>query len=133
MNIELAPFKIDDYDRCSPCGNSARVWGLAGRIRERTSQFYLARNPDMSFLAQVEDALVGAVLCGHDGRRGFIWHLAVHPEFRHQGIGRRLVERCCARFDKHASKNVWLSCSTATETASPSGNASGGLGGTMFA
>jgi uncharacterized membrane protein len=37
---------------------------------------------------------VTAILCGHDGRRGFIWHLAVHPRFRRQGIGRRLVDRC---------------------------------------
>jgi ribosomal protein S18 acetylase RimI-like enzyme len=47
----------------------------------------------MSFVATVDGIIVGAVLCGTDGRRGYLHHLAVHPKHRRQGIGRGLVER----------------------------------------
>jgi len=48
----------------------------------------------MSFIAQAHGRPVGAVLAGHDGRRGYIHHCAVHPNCRRQGIGRQLVNRC---------------------------------------
>ena len=47
-----------------------------------------------SFLAEETGALVGAVLCGHDGRRGYIHHLVVKESHRRQGIGKALVGRC---------------------------------------
>lgn len=52
---------------------------------------YLDRNPGLSFTARINGELVGAVLCGHDGRRGYLQHLAVAPDARHKGIGRALV------------------------------------------
>lgn len=55
---------------------------------------YLVRNPGMSLVAVAEGAIVGAVLGGTDGRRGYLQHLAVDPGYRRQGLGRRLVERC---------------------------------------
>lgn len=57
---------------------------------------YLDRNPGMSFGAFIDDQLVGAVLSGHDGRRGYIHHLAVECNHRGKGIGRRLVESAIA-------------------------------------
>jgi N-acetylglutamate synthase len=55
---------------------------------------YLLRNPGMSFVCRRVEGIVGAVLCGHDGRRGYLHHLAVDVKHRHQGIGRALVEKC---------------------------------------
>lgn len=55
---------------------------------------YLRRNPNLSRVAVEGDDVVGAVLCGHDGRRGLIYHLAVRPDYRGQGLGKRLVEEC---------------------------------------
>lgn len=52
---------------------------------------YLARNPGLSRVAFAEGQLAGAMLCGHDGRRGLIYHLAVAPAWRGCGIGRRLL------------------------------------------
>lgn len=55
---------------------------------------YLRRNPTTCFVAEVGDALAGAILAGHDGRRGYIYHLAVAEEHRRKGVAAALVERC---------------------------------------
>ena len=62
--------------------------------RDRAAAIALWRNPGLSFVARADGVLVGAVLCGHDGRRGYLHHLAVAPAHRRLGIGRRLVARC---------------------------------------
>lgn len=60
---------------------------------------FLARNPALSAVAIAADGrLVGAVLCGHDGRRGTLHHLAVAPDWRGRGIARRLVAHGIAGF-----------------------------------
>lgn len=53
---------------------------------------YLRRNPSTCFVAEKDTRIVGVILSGHDGRRGFIHHTAVHPDCRGQGIGHQLVE-----------------------------------------
>lgn len=57
---------------------------------------YLQRNPGLSRVALRDEQVVGAVLCGHDGRRGLIYHLAVAAGCRGQGLGRKLVDECLA-------------------------------------
>ena len=54
-------------------------------------QLYLARNPGLSFAARSADDVVGFVLCGHDGRRWYLHHLLVLPEYRRQGLATQLV------------------------------------------
>lgn len=53
---------------------------------------YLTRNPDTCFAAKEDGRLVGAILSGHDGRRGYIYHTAVSPAYQRQGIGAKLAE-----------------------------------------
>ncbi|MFZ3078216.1 MAG: GNAT family N-acetyltransferase [Bellilinea sp.] len=69
---------------------------------------YLARNPGMSFTAWDGDTLVGAVLCGHDGRRGYLHHLAVDRAYRGQGIGRALVDQCHAALREQGIDKVHI-------------------------
>lgn len=57
---------------------------------------YLERNPGCSHVAVADGILVGAVLAGHDGRRGYLYHLAVAQTARGAGLGRLLVERAVA-------------------------------------
>lgn len=57
---------------------------------------YLSRNPGLSRVALDGAKVAGAVLCGHDGRRGFIYHLAVAPTYRGCGIAKLLVGQCMA-------------------------------------
>jgi ribosomal protein S18 acetylase RimI-like enzyme len=59
---------------------------------------FLLRNPGLSPLALSSSGVViAAAMCGHDGRRGTIYHLAVHPDHRGQGLGRKLVGFCLAQ------------------------------------
>jgi ribosomal protein S18 acetylase RimI-like enzyme len=55
---------------------------------------FLARNPGLSPDAEKDGAIVGAALCGHDGRRGFLYRVGIAPEHRRQGIAQALVRRC---------------------------------------
>jgi ribosomal protein S18 acetylase RimI-like enzyme len=57
---------------------------------------YLERNPGLSHVARIGRRIVGAALCGHDGRRGWIYHLAVAEDAQRRGIGQALIERCLA-------------------------------------
>ena len=53
---------------------------------------FLRRNPDTCFVAEEHGQIVGVILTGNDGRRGYIYHTAVHPQYRRQGIATQLVE-----------------------------------------
>ena len=87
-------FSIDDYDAALQLWQ--RVEGLEiaeADDREGVVQF-LARNPGLSRVAICGSSVVGVALCGHDGRRGHIYHLAVDPAYRGCGVGKRLVHEC---------------------------------------
>jgi len=95
MPVKITPFTIESYDDVLALWQQAEGVGLHDDCDSRQGiQSYLERNPGMSFVARVDGIVVGAVLAGHDGRRGYIHHLAVHPDRRRQGVGRRLVQSC---------------------------------------
>ena len=68
--------------------------GLSSADEPRNLRAYRSRNLGCSFVALEEGRLVGACLCGHDGRRGYIHHLAVARPHRRGGLGTRLLARC---------------------------------------
>ena len=93
-NIKTREFAISDYDTALELWQ--RVEGLEiaeGDERKGVSHF-LARNPSLSRVATDGAAIVGVALCGHDGRRGYIYHLAVDPDYQTRGVGRRLMNEC---------------------------------------
>lgn len=55
---------------------------------------FLKRNPSTSVVAIEDGKVVGAILCGHDGRRGCLYHVCVDPDYRRQGIGKSMVVAC---------------------------------------
>ncbi|MBI2725137.1 MAG: GNAT family N-acetyltransferase [Polaromonas sp.] len=61
---------------------------------------YLQRNPGLSFVCEVDGQLVGCIMCGHDGRRGYLQHLIVLPAHRRKGIANALVESCVDELEK---------------------------------
>jgi len=58
---------------------------------------YLARNPDLSLVLEAEGALIGSLLVGHDGRRGYLQHLVVDAPYCGRGLARRMLDEALAR------------------------------------
>lgn len=95
MQIGYAKMTCGDYDEVVALWTGVEGVGLDDDSDSRESiEAYLVRNPGLSFVARDEDKIIGAVLCGHDGRRGYLHHLAVAESHRCQGIGKALVEKC---------------------------------------
>lgn len=94
--IRILPMTMADYDEAIALWQRTEGMGLRPADAREPTTRYLERNPGLSFAARDADRLVGTVLCGHDGRRGYLQHLAVDRAYRRQGVGRRLVERVLA-------------------------------------
>jgi len=69
---------------------------------------YLERNPGLSFVAEEAGQIVGCVMSGHDGRRGFLQHLMVLPSHRRQGLAHSLVESCVKELTAQGIQKVHL-------------------------
>lgn len=94
--VTTREFRIRDYDAAVQLWRGADGIEVAeGDLRQDVTS-YLTRNPGLSRVAEKNSRIIGAVLCGHDGRRGFIYHLAVDPAYQRQAIGGRLVDECLA-------------------------------------
>ena len=106
MNIRI--MQIEDYDEVYA------LWrGTLSSLndvddsREGIDK-YLKRNPDTCFVAENNCKIIGAVLGGHDGRRGFIWHASVAKDKQRQGIGEKLVNAVNDAFLKEGIQKVAL-------------------------
>jgi N-acetylglutamate synthase len=93
MSIIFSQFTIDLYEEVIFLWKQCDGIGLSDADSRGSIQAYLERNPGMSFVASENSNIIGAILCGHDGRRGYIHHLAVSAEYRRQGLGHGLVEK----------------------------------------
>ncbi len=92
--IEIRALHPDDFAAANALWDFMK--GIVLREDDNPESFsrFLARNPDCCYAAWLSnDLLVGAIMAGHDGRRGYLYHLAVDPGYRRQGIGRKLVEK----------------------------------------
>ena len=96
MSIAISPFTIELYDSAIALWQQCEGIGLSGADSRECVRSYLERNPGISFVATSEGIVVGTILAGHDGRRGYIYHLAIHPDHRRKSLGRQLVDRCLA-------------------------------------
>jgi ribosomal protein S18 acetylase RimI-like enzyme len=105
-HIRSRDFCITDYEAALQLWQ--RVEGLEiaeGDEKENIAQF-LARNPALSRVAVDGSTVVGVALCGHDGRRGHIYHLAVDPAYQGCGLGKRLLEECLDGLHRTGVKRV---------------------------
>ena len=91
--MHIRKMTIDDYDKVYNLWMSCVGMGLNNLddSREGINRFIL-RNPDTCLVAENDSAIVGVILVGNDGRRGYIYHTAVHPDCRKQGIAKKLVD-----------------------------------------
>ena len=91
--ITLRELSIDDYDEIISLWKRLPGIGLSSADGRPAIEAFLSRNPGMSYVATDGERRIGTILAGHDGRRGYLHHLAVADDYRKQGIGRLLTER----------------------------------------
>ena len=96
----LRPMTMDDYDAVIELMKSTPGVSFRDADSRDATARYLERNPGLSFVAEKEGRLVGCVMSGHDGRRGYLQHLVVLPDHRRQGIANSLVDRCLAALEQ---------------------------------
>lgn len=100
MHFEIHEMNIDHYESIFELWENSEGVGLSDSDEKEEIEKFLERNPGLCFTAWHEGVLVGAILCGHDGRRGLIHHLAVRGSYRRSGIGKALVDRCFEALQK---------------------------------
>jgi N-acetylglutamate synthase len=91
---------IGDYDKVIELMKSTPGVSFRDADTREATERYLNRNPGLSFFAEVDGQLVGCVMRGHDGRRGYLQHLVVLPAFRQSGIANALVESCLVQLER---------------------------------
>jgi ribosomal protein S18 acetylase RimI-like enzyme len=89
-------FRIEDVDAVIALWRRTEGVGLNESDTRPAIAAFLRRNPNLSFVAENDGRIIGAVLCGHDGRRGCLHHLAVSKRHRCRGVGQQLVNACLA-------------------------------------
>lgn len=91
--MEIRKMTIEDYEAVYELWLSCKGMGLNTVDDSRDGiEIFLNRNPDTCFAAEKSGKIVGAIIAGSDGRRGYIYHTAVSPDQRRQGIASKLVD-----------------------------------------
>lgn len=115
--MTIRKMTTDDYEDVYALWMSCKGMGLNNLddSREGIASF-LRRNPETCFVAFDEDKLVGVIISGHDGRRGYVYHTAVHPDYRRQGIGHDLVTHAMSALKKEGINKVAMLVFARNET-----------------
>ena len=91
---EIRTMTIGDYDGVYDLWLNTPGMGINGTDDSREGiEKYIVRNPTTSFVAVDDGKIVGVIMAGHDGRRGFIHHTAVLPAYRGRGIATKLMKK----------------------------------------
>lgn len=99
----------EDYDELFEMWMNTPNLGLRSLDDSKEGIFrFLERNPNTNFVAYEDGKIVGAILSGHDGRRGYIYHTVVLPEYRGQGFGSDLADAVVEAFRKEGITRVCL-------------------------
>lgn len=95
--LQISEMTIADYDSVLALLSSTPGVVVRNADSHEATERYLARNPGLNFVARSEGRVVGCAMCGHDGRRGYLQHVAVDAAYRRRGIATLLVEECLSR------------------------------------
>ena len=95
--MKIRKMTVEDYDQVYALWKTIKGFGIRSidDSREGVERFVL-RNPTTSIVAEEEGKIIGAILCGHDGRRACFYHVCVKEEYRKHGVGKKMVETALA-------------------------------------
>ena len=107
MNIR--EMKIEDYDNVFALWKTIKGFGIRSVDDSREGiERFLKWNPGLSVVAEEEGRIVGAILCGSDGRRGCLYHVCVQKDYRRRGIGKTMVVWCMEKLKELQINKVSL-------------------------
>lgn len=107
MNIR--EMKIEDYDNVFALWKTIKGFGIRSVDDSKEGiERFLKWNPGLSVVAEEDGKIVGAILCGSDGRRGCLYHVCVHKDYRRQGIGKSMVVWCMEKLKELQINKVSL-------------------------
>jgi len=93
-NITMRSMVIGDYQQVINLWEKTPGIGLSNAdSREELSKF-LEKNKGLSYVCEENNEIIATIVCGQDGRRGYIYHLAVNKDYRLKGLGRKMVDEC---------------------------------------
>ena len=109
MSILVREMTPEDYDKVYELWNSIQGFGIRSidDSREGVERF-LKRNPTTSVVAVQNGRIIGAILCGHDGRTGFFYHVCVAEGYRKHGIGKAMATTCMRRLQEEGINKISL-------------------------
>ncbi len=114
--MRIMPMRMSDYDEVHALWKRTEHVGVSASDSREDIRRYLRRNPGLSLVARDggkpatrrAGKLVGAIMCGHDGRRGFLNHLAIDADAQGRGLGKALVEKCLANLAKLRIRRCYI-------------------------
>ena len=107
--MKIRKMTIKDYEKVYQLWLSCEGMGLNNQDDSKVGiDTFLKRNPDSCFVAEDNSKIIGAIIAGSDGRRGFIYHTAVYPAHRNRGIATRLVQEVMDALKSNGIKKVAL-------------------------
>lgn len=105
----IRAMKAEDYENVYKLWMKIQGFGIRTVDDSKTGVIkFLRRNPDMSVVCERDKKIVGAILCGHDGRRGCLYHVCVDPDYRLRGIGKEMVVFAMEALHKEGINKVSL-------------------------
>ena len=100
MKYKIIEMKLDRYHELIDFWKNTEGLWVSDDDSYENLKIFLKRNPRLNFIAVSENKIVGTLKCTHDGRRGYLHHLAVKKEFRKEGIAKKLINKSLDNLQK---------------------------------
>ncbi|MDR0913951.1 MAG: GNAT family N-acetyltransferase [Oscillospiraceae bacterium] len=110
FNFTIRNMLAEDYEKIFAVWQITSKKALSSADSKENIAAFLGRNPELSKVALCSGEIIGSVLAGHDGRRGFFYHLSVLPQFRRHHIATKMVTEAMADFKKNGIEKTHIFC-----------------------
>lgn len=115
-NFKIRTMTADDYDGVHALWMTIKGFAIRSIDDSKIGvEKFLKRNPTTSVVAEIDGKIVGSILCGHDGRRGCLYHVCVDEHYRMHGIGKSMVVFCMKRLQEEEISKVSLIAFTSND------------------